>query len=159
MATRGSRETTMAKDSTSRPKRCFETSLDIRVGTYEIDYAGHVSNQVYLRWCEDLRLQLLEEHFPLEGLMADGFMPVLISSEVRYHKPIKLFDKPTGYMWLEKLGPATMEFCGEFKVGEMLATSVKHTGVFVNTTTMKPTRMPEKIVTKFKEWQGNDDRN
>jgi acyl-CoA thioester hydrolase len=157
MATRGTKVTTMAQDLTNKQNRCFETRLDIRVGTYEIDYAGHVSNQVYLRWCEDLRLQLLEENWPLEGLMADGFMPVLISSEVRYHKPIKLFDRPTGYMWLEKLGPATMEFCGEFKVGEILATSVKHTGVFVNSATMKPTRIPAKIVTKFKEWQAQND--
>jgi acyl-CoA thioester hydrolase len=157
MATRGVKPGTVAIDRSAGRRRCFETSLDIRVGTYEIDYAGHVSNQVYLRWCEDLRLQLLEEHFPLQDLMADGFMPVLISSEVRYHKPIKLFDKPTGYMWLEKLGAATMEFCGEFKVGETLATSVKHTGVFVSTKTMKPTRMPAKIVTKHNQWQANND--
>jgi len=136
-----------------KSRHCFETSLPIRVGTYDIDYAGHVSNQVYLRWAEDLRLQLLEEHFPLEGLMAEGYMPVLIASEVRYHKPVKLFDRPTGYMWIEKLTAATMEFCGEFRVGENLCTSVKHTGVFVNSKTMKPTKLPAKIVSKFKEWQ------
>jgi len=138
-------------------KHCFATKIDIRVGTYEIDYAGHVSNQVYLRWCEDLRLQLLEENFPLKDLMAEGYVPVLISSEVRYHKPIKLFDKPTGHMWVEKLGGATMEFHGEFRVGDLLATSVKHTGVFVNAQTMKPTKLPAKIVSMYKQWQSQND--
>jgi acyl-CoA thioester hydrolase len=151
MATQVTKEAE-AKDGGTRPKHCFETKLDIRVGTYDIDYAGHVSNQVYLRWCEDLRLQLLEENFPLEGLMADGYMPILISSEVRYHKAVKLFDRPTGYMWLEKLGPATMEFAGEFRVGDAVATTVKHTGVFVNAKTMKPTRIPAKIAQMYKEW-------
>ena len=152
------RETTAASATSppaSRPKHCFETSIEIRVGTYDIDYAGHVSNQVYLRWCEDLRLQLLEENFPLETLMAEGYMPVLVSSEVHYRKPIKLFDKPTGYMWIERLGGATMEFCGEFRVGEMLATTVKHTGVFVDPVTMKPIKLPAKIVSKFKEYQSH----
>jgi acyl-CoA thioester hydrolase len=157
MPTQGTRETAGTIHEGSRQKHCFETRLDIRVGTYDIDYAGHVSNQVYLRWCEDLRLELLEEHFPLEELMADGYMPVLVSSAVHYHKPIKLFDRPTGYMWLEKLGSATMEFCGEFKVGDLLTTSVKHTGVFVNSKTMKPTRLPPKIVSKYKEWHNQND--
>lgn len=146
-------ESAKVKASTSRPNNCFETSINIRVGTYDIDYAGHVSNQVYLRWCEDLRLQLLEEHFPLEDLMAEGYMPVLVASEVRYHKPVKLFDKPVGYMWVEKLGGATMQFAGEFRVGEALVTSVKHTGVFVNSQTMKPCKLPAKIMTKYKEWK------
>ena len=136
-----------------RQARCLQTQLEIRVGTYEIDYAGHVSNQVYLRWCEDLRLQLLEENFPLQDLMAAGHMPVLIASEIRYHKPVKLFDKPTGRMWIEKLSGIKMEFCGEFVVGDVLATSVKHTGVFVSSKTMKPTKLPPQIVEKFENWQ------
>jgi len=34
-------------------------SLDIRVQTYDIDFAGHVNNQVYVRWLEDLRMEML----------------------------------------------------------------------------------------------------
>jgi len=41
--------------------RRFETKMTIRVATYDIDYANHVSNIVYFRWLEDLRLQLLEK--------------------------------------------------------------------------------------------------
>jgi acyl-CoA thioester hydrolase len=138
----------------NRP-RCLQTRLDIRVGTYEIDYAGHVSNQVYLRWCEDLRLQLLEENFPLQELMESGFMPVLIASEIRYHRPVKLFDRPTGYMWIEKLSGIKMEFCGEFLVGDVLATSVKHTGLFVDSKTMKPTKLPPQIIKRFRDFEEN----
>lgn len=44
--------------------RRFETTMAVKVATYDIDYANHVSNIVYFRWLEDLRLQLLEENFP-----------------------------------------------------------------------------------------------
>jgi acyl-CoA thioester hydrolase len=156
MATRGVvRPKTSNADGPSRP---FETHLEIRVGTYEIDYAGHVSNQVYLRWCEDLRLQLLEEYFPLEELMAEGYMPVLIASEIRYHKPVKLFDKPVGSMWMDKLSGVTMEFAGEFKVGETLCTSVRHTGLFVNTKTMKPSKLPARLLQMYRDWPKNNDK-
>ena len=150
MATRGVARP--KNDTAGGQSRPFETHLEIRVGTYEIDYAGHVSNQVYLRWCEDLRLQLLEEYFPLEGLMAEGYMPVLIASEIRYHRPVKLFDKPVGSMWIDKLSGVTMEFAGEFKVGDTLATSVRHTGLFVNTKTMKPTKLPARLLQLYRDW-------
>ena len=39
--------------------------LPLRVQTYDIDFAGIVSNIVFIRWLEDLRLGLMDEAYPL----------------------------------------------------------------------------------------------
>ena len=41
----------------------YEQPLPIR--TYDIDFAGIVSNIVFIRWLEDLRLGLLDQAYPL----------------------------------------------------------------------------------------------
>jgi acyl-CoA thioester hydrolase len=43
--------------------RIVERALPIR--TYDIDFAGIVSNIVYVRWLEDLRLAMMEEAYPI----------------------------------------------------------------------------------------------
>lgn len=129
--------------------------MPISVATFDIDYAGHVSNISYFRWLESMRLRLLEEHFPLQELMDEGYMPVIAASEIKYKKSIKLFDKPVGHMWIESISAATMEFRCEIKVDGMITTVAGHTGLFVSPSTMKPTRLPPKLVQKFKEWKSH----
>lgn len=135
--------------------RCFEVTKPIKVATYDIDYAGHVSNIAYFRWLEDLRLLLLEEHFPLPKLMADGYMPVLASSSVDYKKAIRLFDRPQGHMWIEKIGWASLEFRGEIKVDGVVTTLARHVGVFVHPETHKPVRLPQELVAAFESFHQN----
>ena len=48
----------------------LEINLELPIKTYDIDFAGIVSNIVYIRWLEDLRLRIFEVHQPLEQLMA-----------------------------------------------------------------------------------------
>ncbi len=45
--------------------RPLEVELTIPVRSYDIDFAGIVSNIVYIRWLEDLRSKWLDEHFSL----------------------------------------------------------------------------------------------
>jgi acyl-CoA thioester hydrolase len=35
--------------------------LELPIRTYDIDFAGIVSNIVYIRWLEDLRIQMLAQ--------------------------------------------------------------------------------------------------
>ncbi len=138
--------------NSTEPSRRFETTMAVKVATYDIDYANHVSNIVYFRWLEDMRLQLLEENFPLEELMTAGYMPILASSSIEYKKAIKLFDKPIGHMWIEKIGAATMHFIGEFRVDGQLMTKAGHVGLFIDPVTQKPVRLPKDIVAKFENY-------
>jgi len=73
--------------------RALEVTLQIPVRTYEIDFAGIVSNIVYIKWLEDLRLKFLEEHFPIHQQIEQGYVPILAGTEIEYKRPIKLIDK------------------------------------------------------------------
>ena len=58
-------------------KRTLNIDLPITVKTYDIDFMGIVSNISYIRWMEDLRLQFLDIHYPLQKLIAELIVPVL----------------------------------------------------------------------------------
>ena len=51
--------------------------LPLRVQTYDIDFAGIVSNIVFIRWLEDLRLGLMDEAYPLVQALAEDVAPIL----------------------------------------------------------------------------------
>lgn len=130
--------------------RCFEVTKKIHVGTYDIDFAGHVSNIAYLRWMEDMRLLVFDQHFPLKGFMDQGLLPVLASTSIEYRRAIRLFDEPTGHMWINEVKAASVIFRGEVLVDDHVTTVATHTGVFISATTLKPVRVPKEIVEKFK---------
>ena len=46
--------------------------LPLRVAGYDIDFAGHVNNAVYIRWLEDLRTVWMTRWVPLEECAARG---------------------------------------------------------------------------------------
>jgi len=79
-------------------------SLNLPIQTYDIDFAGVVSNIVYIRWLEDLRLKMFEVYQPLESLMANGYCPIVNSTQIKYKKALKMFDRPIGKMWMSQLG-------------------------------------------------------
>lgn len=85
-------------------KKPFEIALDLAIKTYDIDFAGIVSNIVYIRWLEDLRLKMLESHFPIKNLMSKGYCPTVNSTEIKYQKALRLGDRPVGKMWISQLG-------------------------------------------------------
>lgn len=115
---------------------------DIKIGTYDIDFAGHVSNISYLRWLEDMRLMLFDKYFPLKIFLDQGKTPVLASTEIKYKRPVKLFSQPHGVMWVSAMGKASMTIQAEFFVNGELTTSAKHVGVFVELSSGKPVRVP-----------------
>lgn len=71
-------------------------SMDLAVNTYDIDAAGHVNNIVYVRWLEDLRIKLATSLCDFRKLYDAGYYLVVTSTEIKYKRQIKLFDKPTG---------------------------------------------------------------
>lgn len=141
----------MTQISTAR--RCFEITKDISIYTYDIDYAGHVSNIAYFRWLEEMRFKLFEENFPMKGFVDQGLMPIIASSSIEYKRSITLFDKPIGYMWLEEVRPASVIFRGEIKLNGEVTTIASHVGLFVSRETMKPVRLPRVIADKYREWK------
>ncbi|MFW5688498.1 MAG: acyl-CoA thioesterase [Spirochaetota bacterium] len=127
--------------------------LPFTVKTYDIDFAGHVSNIVYIRWLEDLRFALLDEYYPLDEAMSEGFAPVLSRTEIDYRIPIRLFEPVIGQMWAGKAGGVRMELLARFTVGPKLCAEVRQEGVFVSLESGRPVRAPAKLVMAYKAQQ------
>jgi acyl-CoA thioester hydrolase len=135
-------------------RRPLEVELPFRVGTYDIDFAGVVSNIVYLRWLEDLRLKLLDEFLPLEGLIEQGCTPILVSTQIQYLRPTRLFDRPHGRMWMSAASRARWTLEAEIRVeGQVVATAVQ-TGAFVNLVTLRPIPLPGALMRQFAQQSG-----
>ena len=133
----------------TNPRRCFQIEKDITIGTYDIDFAGHVSNLVYLRWMEDMRLAVFEKHFPLKGFVDAGLLPVIASTKIEYKRAIRLFDRPKGYMSIIEVRPASVVFEGEVRVDGHVATVATHVGAFIRQDNHRPVRVPKVILEKF----------
>lgn len=125
--------------------------LPITVKTYDIDFMGVVSNIAYVRWMEDLRLRFLEVHYPLQKLLSESVVPVIVQTQIEYRRPIRIHDLVTGSMWMEKSDSSGWTATMEFVVNGRRAAIAKQGGVFINITTMKPADPPEGMQKKYEE--------
>lgn len=126
-------------------QKSLEVTLDLPVKTYDIDFAGIVSNIVYLRWLEDLRLKILETYLPLEQLMARGYCPIIASTQIQYKKALKMFDRPVGKMWVAELGRSRCTLQTEIYLDRTVTTTATQVGFFINLETMRPIAIPEEL--------------
>lgn len=113
------------------------------VKTYDIDYAGHVSNIVYIRWLEDMRLEMLREHYPLEQQMSEGYVPVLVRTNIAYKKPIFLFDPVTATMRVDTIRRASFSLSAEFIARQEICSTVSQEMSFVNRETARLIPIPD----------------
>jgi len=128
-------------------------TLPIRVQTYDIDFAGHVNNQVYVRWLEDLRMEMLRVHYPLERLMAENTAPILASTEIHYKRPLLLGDAPEGAVWVQQLGRATIMLRAEVTLGDAVCAHATQRLVLLKLPEHKPVRLPEAFMEIFSRGQ------
>ena len=123
--------------------------------TYHIDFAGHVSNIVYIQWMEVARLKLLEAAgLPVHEIVEKlGLFPTLIRTEVQYHKQLFLGDTVRIEVWLSKLrnASAIMEF-RFYNSNNELTVSGNQTGLFINKKSHRPTPLDKKSVASFAEY-------
>jgi acyl-CoA thioester hydrolase len=109
----------------------LEVSLQFPVKTYDIDFAGIVSNIVYIRWLEDLRLKMLESYFPIEKLISKGYCPTVNSTEIKYQKALQLGDRPVGKMWMSQLGRLRCILQAEICLEGEIAAIATQVGFFI----------------------------
>lgn len=123
----------------------FEVMLSLPIQTYDIDFAGIVSNIVYVRWLEDLRLKMLDSFFPLEQLMEKGYCPIVNSTQIKYQKALKMFDQPLGKMWMSQLGRLRCTLQAQIYLNDEIVTCATQVGFFINLETMRPMAIPSEI--------------
>jgi acyl-CoA thioester hydrolase len=133
----------MDGDRATDERHPLQVELAFKVKTYDIDFAGIVSNIVYVRWLEDLRCEMLMDCFPMEEQLEQGIYPVLIRTEIDYRKVVRLGEKPIGRMWAVEGGGVKWILEAEFTLDDEVVAQARQEGVFVHQTTHRPVRMPE----------------
>ena len=129
--------------------RQLEVEIPIKVKTYDIDFAGVVSNIVYIRWLEDLRLKFLDEYLPLDGQMNQGDIPFVSKTQIEYKRPIHLFDNVISKMWMSNLGKVKWTLEAEFISNNQIAATAIQIGAFINSENGRPTKLPEELLQKY----------
>jgi len=121
------------------------TSLTFQARTYDIDFAGIVSNIVYVRWLEDLRGQMLAEHYPVETMRTTGVGPVLLHTDIHYRRALRLGDHPIGRMWVAETRRTRWVLQAEFILDGGVVCEARQTGAFVDYARMRPMPVPESL--------------
>lgn len=125
----------------------YERPLPIR--TYDIDFAGIVSNIVFIRWLEDLRLGLLDEAYPLIRALADDIAPILLATRIAYRRPVTIADRLIGRMRVAGLTRVRWRLAAEFTVGPAVHAQAEQEGLFMRLSTRRPIAIPEPIRQRY----------
>jgi acyl-CoA thioester hydrolase len=115
---------------------------DLPVKTYDIDFAGVVSNIVFVRWLEDLRLAMMDEAYPLARALAEDVAPILLETRIAYARPVTIGDRLKGRMWVTEMGRVKWHLAAEFVVGEAVHARAEQTGLFIRLSTRRPIAPP-----------------
>ena len=102
---------------TSPISRPWQVEIAFKVQTYDIDFAGIVSNITYIRWLEDLRLKVLEENYPILNMLDDGYAPFLARTDISYKRGITIYDKPTNKFVASFIGSPPPSSIGTLTIG------------------------------------------
>jgi acyl-CoA thioester hydrolase len=121
----------------------YERKLPIR--TYDIDFAGIVSNIVFIRWLEDLRLELMDAAYPLTRALADDIAPILLRTEIHYRRPVMIGDSLVGRMRVKELTRVRWRLAAEFAVAGALCAEAEQEGLFMRLSTRRPIAIPEPL--------------
>jgi acyl-CoA thioester hydrolase len=127
--------------------RMIERDLPVR--TYDIDFAGIVSNIVYVRWLEDLRLAMMEEAYPIAQALAEDVAPILLETRIAYERPVTLRDALRGRMWVTAMGRVKWQLAAEFIVGGEIRARAEQTGLFIRLSTRRPIAPPLALRRRF----------
>ena len=121
----------------------YEQPLPIR--TYDIDFAGIVSNIVFIRWLEDLRLGLLDQAYPLIQALAEDVAPILLATRINYRRPETIADPLVGRIRVAGLSRVRWHLAAEFTVNDAVHAEAEQEGLFMRLSTRRPIAIPEPI--------------
>ena len=122
---------------------CYERALPIR--TYDIDFAGIVSNIVFICWLEDLRLGLMDQAYPLIQALAEDVAPVLLSTRITYRRPVTIADPLFGRIEVSALSRVRWHLAAGFTVNGAVHAEAEQEGLFMRLSTRKPIPIPRPI--------------
>jgi len=127
-----------------------ETRLEFAIRPYDVDMAGIVSNIVYVRWLEDLRMELLGAHFPVAEMLERNLMIVVVRTEINYRASLRFLDECTGRMRVAELGRTSATLHATFRNGrDETAADATQVCVFIDLTAGRAAPLPGELRAKF----------
>lgn len=125
----------------------MECEMEFEVRTYDVDFAGIVSNIVYHRWLEDLRLTVLAQAVTVPALMASGLVPTLAQTLVDFRAPLRLGERVRGRQAITAAGRTSLVFETEMRriPDEASVLVARHKVVLVDPATGRPTPIPDSL--------------
>lgn len=119
--------------------------------TYDIDAFGIVSNLTYVRWLEDMRTEFLHRYLPWDRLEEEDLAPVLAETNIQYKSAVKMDQDIEGKLTMTDVGRTSwhLEFVFD-RDGEVVLTA-QQSGMFVDTESQSPRRLPEDLREKLLE--------
>lgn len=123
----------------------MEVMLEFQARSYDIDFAGIVSNLVYHRWFEDLRLELLARVRPIEQLEQEGLVPTLVQALTDFREPLRLGERVRGRQALVRIRRTSLVLETEMRRmrDDAVIAVARHTMVFLNASTGRPVVVPD----------------
>jgi acyl-CoA thioester hydrolase len=125
-------------------------TIEVTVQQADIDYLGHASNLVYLRWVQEIAL----EHTTALGLAAADYLAmgkawVVRKHEIEYLRPAKSGDLITLETRVTSMSVASSVRKTRVLRGaeELCRTSTDW--VFVDLARERPTRIPREVMARF----------
>ncbi|HEY9635791.1 MAG TPA: thioesterase family protein [Coleofasciculaceae cyanobacterium] len=134
----------------------FDTSIELEIKTYDIDFAGVVSNIVYVRWLEDLRLAMLAKHYPLNDQVNQGLVPAILQTRIDYKKALSLFDRVHGRCWVSDIQKIKVVINFKILHNQEVAAFAEQTALFVGLTRKRPVPVPDDLKAKYETWLTNN---
>lgn len=117
-------------------------NVPLRVSGYDIDFAGIVSNIVYVRWLEDMRTHWCDRYVPLTEMFADGYCPIVLSTTIQYHRAIRMNDVVTASIAMSLEGRLRWRARHTITTNGVVAADAVQVGVFVTLSAHKPIAIP-----------------
>ncbi|MEL6255292.1 MAG: thioesterase family protein [Bacteroidota bacterium] len=135
--------------NTQESPKLMLVEMPIKIYGYDIDVMGIVSNQVYVRWFEDLRTEFLARYWPYEQMLEDNMSPVLARTEIDYKYPLKIGEKIIGKLWVESFSRAKWIMSFEISSEERVFCMGKQIGYVVDLIRKRPIPMPAGLMEKY----------
>ncbi|MBS1718941.1 MAG: acyl-CoA thioesterase [Armatimonadetes bacterium] len=123
----------------------------LEIHTYQIDFSGHVGNAVYINWLEEARLWVCREAgYSIDRMINEGWLPVLVETQIKYHRELRISDRPTLTVWISEMKGASawMEYEIRHENGD-LAAKARQRGLWVDAASRKPVRFRPEVIESF----------
>jgi acyl-CoA thioester hydrolase len=130
-------------------------TLAIEVGDDDIDMLGHASNIAYLRWVQDVAVaHSAAVGLDMEGYSQLGAVFVVRRHEIDYLRPVVRGEKLELRTWIDSASAAKCKRATEIvRMGaaELVVATAMTTWGFVELTSGRPTRIPDKVRVAFSQ--------